>query len=98
MALRDLAHVHPVRPLFHLEDPEVTSRARTAVGLNVFLMVEQDRRRALGREAHIAAPDQNLRGRSERQCEAEQERKNDDFPFHGTSSFSCQYAGTCLYY
>jgi hypothetical protein len=96
MALRDLAHVHLVRPLFHLEDPEVTTRACAAVRLNVFLMVEQDRGRALGLEAYVAAPDQNLRGCSERQYEAEQERKNDDFPFHGTSSFSCRYAGTLL--
>jgi hypothetical protein len=92
LAFGHLAHVHLVRSLFHLEDPKVTTRAFVAVRCNVFLMVENDRRRTLGLISYRATTDQNLRYRAERQHEAKQDCKNDTFSLHGTSSFSYSYA------
>ncbi len=57
MAFGHHAHVHLVRSFFHLEDPEVTSRAFAAVRCNVFLMAEDDRRRTLGLISYRASTD-----------------------------------------
>jgi len=94
IAFGHLAHVHLVRSLFHLEDPEVTSRASSPVRCNVILVVEDDGRRTLGLIPYSASTNQNLRYGAERQHEAEQDHKNDVFPFHRTSPFSSRYAGT----
>ncbi len=86
-------HVHAVRSLFHLEDPEMTSRASPPVRFNMFFMVKDNRRRTFRVISYQTSTDQNLRSCAEREDEEDQDRKNDAFAFHGTTSLSHGDAG-----
>jgi hypothetical protein len=81
VSLGDLAHVHLVRTLGHLEDLVMAARAFDALALDMGVMAEVHRTGILGREFDIPAADL-LRHHRQRQSQTYDKKQENEYLFH----------------